>query len=231
MVDLTEAGLTKNEVKVYTALIEIGPVTAGHISRRTGLHRRTVYDTAEMLIKKGLIGYILQNNRKLFQASHPSKIIDIFKEKEMILGPMVKELEGKFNEKREKEQTNFYKGRDGLRTIFEDQLRYKEVLILGASPMAYQVFKFYFKWYDKTRKAKKIKTKIISQNRSIKNIPFAEVKYLPEKYYSPMAINIYGNKTAIILWAKSPMAVVIQNDEISDGYRKYFALLWNIAKK
>jgi hypothetical protein len=46
-----------------------------------------------------------------------------------------------------------------------------------------------------------------------------------------MAINIYGNKTAIILWAKRPMAIVIQNEEITDGYKKYFDLLWKIAKK
>jgi sugar-specific transcriptional regulator TrmB len=231
MVDLKEAGLTSNEQKVYIALIELGPSGAGIISRRTGLHRRTVYDTSEMLIKKGLVGYILQNNRRLFQASPPSKIIDSFKEKQVILAPYISELEEKYNEKKEKEGTNFYKGKEGLRTIFEDQLNSKEILILGASPLAYEVFKFYFKWYDKRRKQKKIKTKIIAQDRSIKRIPSAEIKYLPEEYHSPMAINIYGNKTAIILWAKRPMAIVIQNEEITDGYKKYFDLLWKIAKK
>ena len=70
---LKEAGLTNNESLIYKALLELGPSLAGQISRKTGLHRRTVYDTAERLIQKGLIGYILKNNRRLFEASSPEK--------------------------------------------------------------------------------------------------------------------------------------------------------------
>jgi len=55
---------------------------------------------------------------------------------------------------------------------------------------------------------------------------------LPEKYASPLAISIYGNKVAIIMWSKeNPFAVVITQKEISEGYKKYFELLWRIAKK
>ena len=64
MQELKQAGLTDNESKVYLALIDLGPSLAGQIARKTGMHRRTVYDTIEMLIQKGLIGYIKKNNRK-----------------------------------------------------------------------------------------------------------------------------------------------------------------------
>lgn len=231
MGNLTEAGLTSNEEKVYLALIEIGPSLAGQISRKTGLHRRTVYDTTEMLIQKGLIGYILKNNRRLFQASEPSRILTILQEKSSILSPFISELEKKYNKTKEKEETNFYKGKEGLKTVFEDQLNYKEILIMGASPLAYETLKFYFHWYDKKRKEKKIKARIIAQERKFKKIPLAEIKYLPEKYSSPMAVNIYGNKVAIILWATSPYAIVIKSEEIVKGYKNYFELLWKLAKK
>ena len=79
---LKEAGLTHNEALVYKALLELGPSLAGQISRKTGLHRRTVYDVTEMLIKKGVIGYILKNNRRLFEASSPKIFLDVVKEKE-----------------------------------------------------------------------------------------------------------------------------------------------------
>ena len=79
---LKDAGLTNNESLVYRALLELGPSLAGQISRKTGMHRRTVYDITEMLIKKGLIGYILKNNRKLFEASSPERFLDLLKEKE-----------------------------------------------------------------------------------------------------------------------------------------------------
>ena len=51
MEELKQIGLTTNESKVYLALLDLGPSLAGQISRKTGLHRRTVYDTTEGLIK------------------------------------------------------------------------------------------------------------------------------------------------------------------------------------
>jgi len=231
MEHLNQAGLTDNESKVYLALLDLGPSLAGEISRKAGLHRRTIYDVTEMLIKKGLIGYILKNNRKLFQASNPDRLLEIIKEKEDILSPIVQELQRKFTKTKEKEETNFYKGREGLKNIFAEQLNHKEILILGASPKAYDILQFYFGFYDKERKAKKIKTRIIASDKKIKRIALSEIKYLPEKYSNPVSINIYGDKTAIILWASEPLAIVIKNKEITEGYKNYFELMWKIAKK
>jgi len=231
MSNLTSAGLTENESKVYLALIDLGPALAGQISRKTGMHRRTVYDTTEMLIEKGLVGYILKNNRRLFQASNPERILDIIKEKENLLEPLIKQLGEKFVMTKEKEETNFYKGKEGLKTVFEEQLSAKEILILGASPLAYEVLQFYFKWYDKTRKEKKIRARIIASDRKISRIPLAEIRYLPEKYSNPVSVNIYGDKVAIILWASSPYAIVIKSSEVAKGYRNYFELLWRIARE
>jgi len=228
---LKQAGLTENEVKVYLALLENGPSLAGGISRKTGMHRRTVYDVTEMLIKKGLIGYILKNNRRFFEASNPNRILDILKEKEDILSPVVSSLMEKFEGVKEKQETNFYKGREGLKTVFEDQLDSKsEILILGASAEADDILQFYFKWYDKKRKKKKIKARIIASDKKFKKVPLTEIRYLPEKYSSPVAVNIYGDKTAIILWASQPIAIVIKNKEIAEGYKKYFEVMWRVGR-
>jgi sugar-specific transcriptional regulator TrmB len=227
---LKEAGLTENEAKVYLALIDKGSNLAGRISRITGLHRRTVYDTTETLIKKGLIGYILENNRRLFKATNPNKIIETLQEKQNLLEPLVKELQNKLSQTKSKQETLFYKGKAGLKNIFEDQLSAKEILILGASPKAYETLQFYFKWYDKKRVKAKIKTKIIAYDKKIKGIPKAEIRYLPQKYSNPVAINIYKDKTVIILWAKEPIAILIKDSEITEGYKKHFELMWKLAK-
>jgi len=231
---LKQLGLTHNESLVYEALLELGPSLAGIISRKTGLHRRTVYDTTEMLIKKGLIGYILKNNRRLFEASSPNKFLEIIKEKENIVNEILPEMLAFYQKTKEKQETNFYKGKQGLKTVFEDQIETKkEILVLGASPLAYEILQFYFKWFDKRRKEHKIKERIIfSQADKKLNVPLAEIRYIPQKYTSPLAINIYGDKVAIILWSKEePLAIVIKNPEISDGYRKYFEMMWKSARK
>lgn len=222
--------MTSNEIKVYLALLELGPSLAGRISRKTGLHRRTVYDTTEMLIQKGLLGYILENNRRLFQAENPRRIREIIDEKKEMLEPVVLELEEKYKEEKGKEETNFYKGKAGLKTVFEDQLNYPEVLIMGASPKAYETLQFYFKWYELKRRKKKIKARVIAQSRSVKFVKPVEIKYLSKKYENPVAINIYGDKVAIIQWAEKPVAVVIKSKDIAYGYRQYFELMWKVAK-
>ena len=233
---IRKAGLTENEAKIYLALLEFGPNQAGTISRKSGLHRRVVYDTADMLIKKGLIGYIKKNNKKLFQASNPQRILELIKEKEESISQIMPQMLGFYNKTREKEETNFYKGKNGLKTVFEDQIsEKKEILILGASQIAYEMLEFYFHWFDKRRVENKIKTKIIfnqTEKAKTTKIPLSEIRYLPEKYSSPLAVNIYGDKVAIILWSKeNPFAVVIKNKEIAEGYRKHFEMMWKISKK
>ncbi len=231
---LLEMGLTGHEVKVYMALLELGPALAGRISRKTGIHRRNVYDITERLIKKGFAGYMLKNNRRLFEAVNPEKFVDVLKQREMELLENMPLLKGLYEKTKEKEETNFYKGKEGLRTVFEDQLtenNRREVLILGASHSAFEILPFYFKWYDKDRANKRIKVRIIASEKFRKRIPLSEIRYLPRKYANPLAINIYKDKVAIILWKKEPIAIVIREKEVADSYRKYFEIMWRVAKE
>ena len=234
---LKEIGLTENESKIYVSLLELGPSNAGLISRKSGLHRRVVYDTIEMLIQKGLVGYIVKNNVKLFQASNPKRILEIIEERKNKIEEVMPKMLDFYIKTREKEETNFYKGKNGLKTVMEDQLdsskNNKEILIIGGSPIAYEILQFYFKWFDKRRVENKIKVKVIFNKTDKKlNIPYSEIKFLPDKYSSPLAVNIYGDKVALILWSKeNPLAIVIKNKEISDGYRKYFELMWRVARR
>jgi sugar-specific transcriptional regulator TrmB len=235
---LKEAGLTDNEAKIYFALLEIGAKPAGTISRRIGLHRRVIYDSLERLIEKGLVGYILENNKKIFQASSPQRILEIIKEKEKSLEDVLPQMLSLFNKEKEKpkQETNFYKGTNGLKSIFEDQLeesKKDEILIIGASNLAYEYLNIYFHWFDKKRVENKIRTKIIFNGIPAKHkIPLAEIRYLPDKYSSDLAINIYSDKVAIINWKKDkPIAILIKDKDVAQGYKKHFELMWKIAKK
>lgn len=237
MVDISslqEMGLTKNEALVYRALLELGPSLAGQIARKTGMHRRSVYDTTEMLVQKGLIGHILKNNRRLFEASNPLRFLDLVKEKEEKANSIMSEMNALYGKTKEKQETNFYKGEQGLKFVFEEQIEIgKEILIIGASPLAYEILQFYFHWFDKRRVKSRIKTRIIFNKIDKKlKIPFSEIRYLPEKYTSPLAVNIYGNKVALIMWSKeNPFAIVINQKEIADGYRNYFEMMWKSVGK
>ena len=142
-------GLTENESRVYLALLELGPSLAGQISRKTGIHRRNIYDVTERLIKKGLLGYIIKNNRKLFEAANPERLQNILKEKQRNLEEALPQLFLLYQKTKQKQKTNFYKGIEGLKTVFQDQLQMKkkEIFILGASKSALEILPFYFKFH------------------------------------------------------------------------------------
>lgn len=238
---LIKAGLTRVESSVYITLIDLGPSLAGQICKKSGIHRRTVYDALDRLAEKGLISYIVKNNRKYFESANPNRLLDLEKEKEEQIRAELPSLMEIFSKTKTKEETLFYKGKDGLKTAFEDQIislegkasgTGKEILVLGASSEAGEILQFYFKWYNKKRQAKKIHIKFIASIESKGKIqaPLSEIRYLPET--GPTAINIYADKVAIILWSKEkPLAIIIKNKEIASSYRLFFEHMWKTARR
>jgi len=230
---IEQAGLTKVESKVYLVILDLGPSLAGQISRKSGIHRRTIYDALDRLAEKGLISYIVKNNRRYYEAVNPDRLLDLIKEKESEIQSALPNLQEIFAKTKIREETMFYKGKEGLKAAFEDQINEgKEILVLGASAEASEILQFYFKWYDKRRREKHIKLKLIANLGAKGKIkaPLSEIRYLPE--LGPTATNIYGDKVAIILWSKeNPLAVIIKNKEIADSYRKFFEHMWKTARK
>jgi len=231
---LQDIGLTKVEAEVYWALLQLGPSLATTVSRKAGIHRRSVYDALDRLIEKGLVSYIISNNKRNYQASNPEKFIDLVKEKENLVSQVLPELKAQYGFSKEKEETNFYNGKEGIKYIFEDMIKEKEeVLVIGANPNADEIIRFYFPKYDKKRVAEKIKVKLLFEEsvKPVTGIPLCEIKYLPKGYGGNTATNIYKDKVAIILWSEKPIAILIKNAEIAKSYKAYFSLLWGIAKK
>lgn len=231
---LEKAGLTKNEILIFHNLLKHGAKTATSISKSTGLHRRIVYDSLYRLIQKGVVSYIVQNKKRIFQATSPKRFLEIIEEEKQAINSVMPSMIELFNSKKEtSSETQFFKGIEGLKSIFEDELNTKkEILIIGANEIAYELMEIYFHWFDKRRAKSKIKTKIIfNKTKKRYKIPLSEIKYFPEKYSSNMAVNIYGNKVSIILWNKeNPLAILIKESELAEAYKKHFDIMWRIAK-
>ena len=229
-----ELGLTKVESEVYFAILELGSCLAGQITTKTGIHRRTVYDVIERLIQKGLVNYIITNNRKYFEAVNPERLNEMIEEKKEALNSEMPVLKQMFEFSRDKKETVFYKGKQAMKGVFNDQIGVgKEILIFGASTNADGGLKYYFPHVNKERVKKKIKVKIIFDEhaRGKVKIPLSEIRYLPKEYGSPAATNIYGDKVAIILWSDHPIGILIKNADIAESYKRFFELMWKSAKK
>ena len=78
---LEKIGLTKNEVKIYLKLLELGLTTSGAIIKKTGIHNSKVYDGLERLANKGLVTHVIISNIKNFKAVSPDRLLDFLEDK------------------------------------------------------------------------------------------------------------------------------------------------------
>ena len=78
---LRKLGLSDGEIKVYSTLSDLGRCTISSLHEKVGFQRRSLYDILTRLIEKGLITYVIENKKKFFQISHPTKILGYIEEK------------------------------------------------------------------------------------------------------------------------------------------------------
>ena len=237
---LEELGLTKNEVKVYINLLELGNTPAGPLIKRVGMHRAAVYNLLDLLIDKGLVSYILKSNRRHFSADDPKRLTEYLETKRMLLNEKATQLKKLIPKLRIKKQLTtkeqegtIFMGKRGIKSILEDVLQQKkEWLVFGAEGKFKKLFPWYFNHHHEKRSKLKIHLRMIC-NESLRKrvLPFAKVRYLPKNYISPATTYIYSNTVVIIIWEPTPEAFVMKSGQVAESYRNFFELLWNVAVK
>ncbi len=233
---LKSIGLAKNEVKIYLTLLELGPSLMGELCGKTKIHRRNVYDSIEMLKDKGFVSATIINNRNVFEAVNPKRILDILDEKKIAIQNILPQLMSSQN--KEQSLVKVYSGTNGRKVVFEDKLNYKEEqYVLGAHEPSKRRSTF-IENYHKRRIMKKIPLKMLFVHNAknaaerFSRYRFVQVRLLPDKFSSPIAINIYGDKTAVLLGSQNlePLTILIKDKGLTEDFKTYFRMLWNISK-
>lgn len=237
---LEEFGLTKTEAKVYLLLLRLGSVPASEIIKKAQLHRTTVYDVLERLIEKGLVGYIVKNDKKYFEAASPRKFLDKAEEEKIeaeekgkLAKQLIKNLERIKEPSAEKTKIKIYSGKEGLKTIMDDIiLEGTDFAGFGGSMLFIDMLPVYTRLWAEKRRKKNIHARLIGSRGTKAPIwKLNECRAVPESYFSPASTLIYGNKIAIILEEEPILILQIDSKKIAGGYKKYFELLWKMAEK
>jgi sugar-specific transcriptional regulator TrmB len=237
---LEEAGLTKNEIAVYKALLQLGATTAGPLTKKSGLHRSRVYEALDRLIDKGLVSYKIKANRKHFQAQNPEELIDFIEEKKQKLQSVIPELKAMQGFEAEKQEVNVYEGYKGVKSVYDNVIRTlkkgDEILVFGARGADESFMsKTFFKEYTNRRVAKGIKMKIIfnadakETGKFYSKIPNTQVKYMPKNMKTPAAVDIFGNNVGTLILKPKPKVFLITSKEVANSYREFFEMLWEMA--
>ena len=124
---LEEIGLTKAEIKVYLALLELGSSTTGPIVDKSRASSSKIYEILEKLMQKGLVSFVIKSGMKYFEAADPQRILEYVQEKQQSLTEQTKqiqkllpELELKRKLSQYKSEATLFKGMKGLETAFRD---------------------------------------------------------------------------------------------------------------
>lgn len=236
---LKRLGMTNNEVEVYLTLLNRGELSVNEIGNKSGLHRQVCYDALDRLLEKGFVSYITKNSKKFFKALNPEKILDYLEEKKQEVNSILPELNTLF--KTEKEETNVevIKGKMVFRTIYNDIFKIMKktrepMYAMGVDEKRYMdLDEVGITQYIAKLRREKLKEKLLSKESATVFFEGSQSEYrlLPDHLFNPNTTHIYGDTIAILIWGNPLYGIIIQSKQVADANRKYFEILWKMAKK
>ena len=233
---LEELGLSKNEAIVYLSLLEMGTGTVGEIAEATKLHRTNVSDALKRLLEKGIVSYINKDDKKVFEAGDPKKLISYLREKEMKIKRILPELELCKRMAKSKNSATIYEGVQAFQKILDGFLIHNDpILVYGIPREAPTMMKTFIPHFHKKRIAQKIVMKHIYNHNAqdrikfLNSMPYTEARYLHSQYDSKVSTNICGDEVVLCLWVEPVFVVQIKNQHIADAYKNFFELLYRDA--
>lgn len=242
---LEEVGLTKGEIKVYTALLELGPTRTGLLAHRAGVSSSKVYKILDRLRQKGLAGYVVRDRVKYFSAQSPRRILDYIEEKRAQLEErkaLVERMLPGLERQRKIEGTSatVYEGLRGVtnlfRSILDDLGPGETYYVIGATygEREAELRRFFYKHHQR-RIDKRIRVKMLANHRVRGNLvkttgTYSQIRFLPEYFAGNLEIVFYSDRMFMVLFTKEPVAVLIESAEAAANLGSYFRALWKIAK-
>ncbi len=233
---LEAVGLGKNEIKVYLKLLQRGPSTAGEVAEKMDIHRPNVYDALEKLVALGLVTYIFNEDKKIFQAADPDTLPFLMEEKKHQLHCLLPELKTHQHLAGQKPKAHIFEGMAGIKAMTDDQLLSGTAIYAFGIPkdVSERMKSFVNIYHERRIRSKQWQYHVYNENAQeriahLNTMAYTRAAFLPKEYDSPATTNVYGNKVSFFIWADEPFGVIIEDERMAESYKKYFKLLWKIA--
>ena len=238
---LQKIGLSLNESRVYEALLNLGEANVNTISIRSKVHRRNVYDSLNKLIEKGLASETFVKSEKLFKPIDPQRLKEMIKEKETALESSLHDMKKLYHSVEPESQAYFFKGVEGFKNYLQLILEQKKtVYFIGAKAFWLDPrLKHYLRHFDQERKKAGIKFvhlfdhEVKTKKSEIFKLVGKPYKFLPPKYSSATAVDIFGDYVVMFVGVKpgelydEPIQFILKSKLLADGYRKFFQCMWD----
>ena len=228
---LKNVGLSGQEILVYKTLLSFGPSTAGQMSEETNIHRTNVYSILIKLKNRGFISEYKEKTLSYFKVNDPKNILDFIKEAEQLVLDTLPELNQYYNRQAKPVDLEIFRGKEGVKAIFNHILREAEpVSGYGLTGKLRKILPIFAKQWIRQVLEEKIDVKYVYVEGVPKPWKSIKMKVLPKEYTSPVETQVYGDYVVILIWEPVQIAIRIHSSEIASSYKKYFGLIWEIAK-
>ncbi|HBI51025.1 MAG TPA: hypothetical protein DDY21_04230 [Candidatus Moranbacteria bacterium] len=235
---LEQLGLEGKKADVYLAALELGSSSVIEISKKAGIKRTTCYDILLDLIGEGLISQTQKGKKRLFVGEDPEKIQRNLKNKERLFAEILPQLQSIHNVRGAKPKIRFYEGKEGLKEVYEDTLKYKTEILGFASDDIMKVLgmDWAMEYLAKRKKngiwAKGIVpgTEMLKENFISKDLEQLRITKVIDhkKYPFSIEINIYGHQKVALMSAKEEIGLIIEGEEIHKTMKLIFQLIWDL---
>ncbi|MBI2146569.1 hypothetical protein HYU22_04475 [Candidatus Woesearchaeota archaeon] len=237
---LEDLGLTSAEIKVYLALLELGSAAAGEVLQKANIQNSVMHRALHSLIEKGLLNYIYEGKRKIYQATNPENFFNFMDDKRARFQQILPELKQKQAFAKEPHLATVYQGIRGIKEVYAQMIatNAKEYNTFGGGfPCVALMSNAWWMNLHQRRIANKLPARQVFDEtvrkigNAINELPLSKVKFLSKEFVQFQETVIVGDKVAINVFNENPYGFLVQDAKVAEGYRKYFEVLWRLAKK
>lgn len=239
---LEVAGIQGTLAKTYLTLLAVAEITPAKLSIQIKESRTNTYKLLDELVDRGLATRKDINKKLHYRAENPSKLLTVAREirdradlQEAQLKAAIPELVKQFHLNHEQPGVRFYQGKEGIKEIFEEQIREAKPIrfMKTRADIEFFGFKFMHEVRNLAPKAKIQRQAFtpdapeVPQNvaESDKEMLLERTWYLPSDYTAPVEWSVFGNKVAIISFGDEAVGTVIESEQIAESLRQIFALI------
>lgn len=244
---LSQLGLTELEAKLYMILLDSGPLTVMALAKKAKINRTAAYPHITSLLENGIILSIMHGSRKQLVAIEPNRLHFLI-DKKMAT---VKSLEAQFpafvtsleasaerNSNEMKVDVKYYNGLNGIRAIYEDMFKAKEIKVFSTLSEIAPLFpndpdifdnalqrnhdlRIFEIYGDSPNVIKKFNYTAKSNRYFYKFMPASVGLTSP-------GIVIYDGKVAIVNAGEKISGVILYNKDYYTNSKKLFDFIWEM---
>lgn len=245
-----ELGLAPLTQRVFTELVQGGPMAARQLADKAGMPRPSVYDHLRILMNHGLVAEKSQDGKKVFHVDDVRNIEELVDSKIKALQSEKKKFSESLPSLLKKvasiqPQIRFYSGKEGVKQVLSHIMLNRDIETMLMWPMS-EMMKVLGAEYLEELNEKRIRRNIYlraiwpeDKKLDTKKFPYLsgdeehlrELRFAPKGMTWDMGYWMYEDKVAFLSSEKEGFGFVVQSKDFSHLMKIQFEEIWKISGK